>query len=283
MAAEGASPIIPPEAVDASALRECVPEDVSVEPRPGQPCRRCRKQVAAGAAVCPSCGARQPGEDGSARSPSKQAEDHSGDWSRLIVGYAVSLVVFVMSALVLRNASAVEEESTQLAALFVIDLVYSSVVLWCWLGLRPRRSPDRPQVPQWIVWPVSGAAMAVMLLVNRAYHEAMQSMGLEIIDLVPDGTQLWWWWMLTICVQPAVVEEMFFRSCTWKAMSPALGRHGVVIVSSVMFGMAHIGVPLSIPIITLLGVVLGYARAYSGGVVLPMLLHFVHNLVVISW
>ena len=50
-----------------------------------------------------------------------------------------------------------------------------------------------------------------------------------------------------------------------------------VFVSSVMFGVAHVGSPLSVPVLVLLGFMLGYLRVFSGGLLLPMLVHFAHN------
>jgi membrane protease YdiL (CAAX protease family) len=47
-----------------------------------------------------------------------------------------------------------------------------------------------------------------------------------------------------------------------------------------MFGLAHLGVPLSVPILILIGVMLGYARVLTGGVCIPILLHFIHNMLV---
>ncbi|HEV3257192.1 MAG TPA: CPBP family intramembrane glutamic endopeptidase [Gemmataceae bacterium] len=44
-----------------------------------------------------------------------------------------------------------------------------------------------------------------------------------------------------------------------------------------MFGMAHVGVPLSIPLLMVVGLFLGYVRTASRSLLLPMLMHFGHN------
>jgi membrane protease YdiL (CAAX protease family) len=85
-----------------------------------------------------------------------------------------------------------------------------------------------------------------------------------------------------ICVQPAIVEELFFRHLVLGVLRSNLGVHGAVFISSVMFALAHIGVPLSMPVLFVLGLGLGYARVASGGLLLPMAMHFVHNAVVIG-
>src|SRR5262249_55571120 len=86
--------------------------------------------------------------------------------------------------------------------------------------------------------------------------------------------------VVTVCLMPAVFEELFFRHLALGSLREHIGVHGSVWISSVMFGMAHIGATLSVPILILLGVYFGYARVVSGGLLLPMMLHFVHNAVI---
>ena len=54
-----------------------------------------------------------------------------------------------------------------------------------------------------------------------------------------------------------------------------------ILVTSVMFAVAHLHNPLGMPYLFIAGVVFGYARVY-GGLPLSMLMHFLHNLAVIS-
>jgi membrane protease YdiL (CAAX protease family) len=44
-----------------------------------------------------------------------------------------------------------------------------------------------------------------------------------------------------------------------------------------MFGLAHLGMPLSIPMLILVGLGFGYLRVGSRSIILPMILHFAHN------
>ena len=61
-----------------------------------------------------------------------------------------------------------------------------------------------------------------------------------------------------------------------------MGGNAVVWITAVMFAAAHVGVPLSMPVLFVLGVLLGYARLASGSIYLPMVLHFLHNAVVMA-
>ncbi len=60
-----------------------------------------------------------------------------------------------------------------------------------------------------------------------------------------------------------------------------MGLTAAVCVTSVMFGMAHSAVLLSIPILTVVGLGLGIVRVWSGSIILPMLLHALHNAAII--
>jgi membrane protease YdiL (CAAX protease family) len=87
--------------------------------------------------------------------------------------------------------------------------------------------------------------------------------------------------ILLVCAQPAIIEELFFRHLLLGHLRPHLGIHLGVLISSIVFGMAHLGGIIAWPILMLAGVMLGYARVYSGGLILPIILHFAHNFFVL--
>ena len=94
--------------------------------------------------------------------------------------------------------------------------------------------------------------------------------------------QVTWITVLLICVQPAIVEELFFRQMTLGVLRRSMNVHAAVWVTGAMFALAHLGNPLGMPYLFLAGGVFGYARAY-GGLPLAMLMHFVHNFAVIAY
>jgi uncharacterized protein len=248
-------------------------------------CPRCRQRVMVEQASCPHCGAvrRRPV---ATREAARQIDAEWKPWKILLIGYAASLLAFLMFALIVQNSPLLDldDDLTQLKTMYVVDVIYAAIVVTCFYALRTERAVEMtPKKRWWVVWPAAFAGLAVMLAANFSYHNLMEGMGLELIELIPEDTSYWWWWAATICVQPAIVEELFFRGCCWRVMTPVMGVHTTVLVSSIMFGMAHIGVPLSMPILAAVGLLLGYARAWSGSLWLPMILHFLHNLVVILW
>ncbi len=136
-----------------------------------------------------------------------------------------------------------------------------------------------------LTWVSSVPGFCVLLGINLGYHFALQALVKkdpndlkEVIELaLKDG----WWAILLVCVQPAVVEELFFRYVLLGQIRPHLGMHASVWLTAILFGMAHLGNIIGWPVLMLVGAGLGYARVYSGGLTLPILLHFCHNYAVL--
>jgi len=143
-----------------------------------------------------------------------------------------------------------------------------------------RRLSDVP--PAW-QWAAAVVGIGLVLAVNLTYHTALRGyLGVSrAVDPILAATGVTPLVLFTYCLEPALVEELFFRYLALDTLRGVMNVHAAVVVSSVMFGLAHIGVPLSIPMLALVGVALGYARVASGRLALPMLLHFIHNLVVV--
>jgi membrane protease YdiL (CAAX protease family) len=88
--------------------------------------------------------------------------------------------------------------------------------------------------------------------------------------------------VLLICVQPAIVEELFFRQMTLGVFRKSMNLHLAVWITAGLFAFAHLGQILAMPYLFLAGGLCGYARVY-GGLPLAMILHFLHNLVVVAY
>lgn len=88
------------------------------------------------------------------------------------------------------------------------------------------------------------------------------------------------WAVLSVCVQPGVIEELAFRGVIFSSLQRVLGDTETLFVTALMFAILHLSVP-SIPHLFFMGVVLGWLRLRSGSIVAGMLLHFTHNFLVI--
>jgi membrane protease YdiL (CAAX protease family) len=136
----------------------------------------------------------------------------------------------------------------------------------------------------WVIGPV--LVLPALLLVNVAYTLAVRRIvgtaewEIQVVRSLT-GNLLFW---ILLTVQPAIFEEWFFRYLALGAVYDALrgsGRkvamHLSVLLTAFMFAVAHIGQLVAVPYLLLMGVALGYLRLASGGLALPMLLHFLHN------
>lgn len=150
---------------------------------------------------------------------------------------------------------------------------------------RPERFP-----PAWhrgLTWLCSVPGFAVFLGINLAYSFTLREL---LKDFLPDDHEFVmlgldkdaWWAIVLICIHPAIAEELFFRHLMLGHLRSHMGLHGAVWVTAVLFGMAHLTNVGGWPVLIIVGAGLGYARVLSGGLLLPILLHFFHNLAVLA-
>ena len=177
-----------------------------------------------------------------------------------------------------------ETAEQKLAALVFIEGVFVAATGVAWWKTRQIAPPGAKQTTRVLAWLGAVPMLTVALGLNCGYHRILTHLFeipvgegyLESLESLPLT-------ILVICASPALVEELFFRGVAWKSLQLEMGTAGTLLVSSVMFSMAHIGVPLSMPGLFAVGIVLGCARYWSGGLILPMLLHFFHNLIVVLY
>jgi len=175
----------------------------------------------------------------------------------------------------------VERSRNQILIMEAVDTVLVGAAL-LWIG-RPAPLGRRSLARRLLVWLAAAPLLAMVLGLNIGYHWLLR----QFLSFPSEDTHEWLgreitgWIILAICIQPAVVEEFFFRYLALGSLRSVMGDHAAVWISAIMFGMAHIGMPLSIPVLMVVGLFLGYMRVASRSLVLPMLLHFGHNAVVV--
>jgi len=252
-------------------------------------CWRCELEVPAEQSVCPHCEAQLRSEE-TAASQGGYSKPRTDPFKVLMWSYALLLASTILLALSLGltiDDDAVFDDQlrtqalTQMFVAEVIDVVIVCVAMaMCYRVIRP---PSKGTENWLLAWLVFVPMLAVLLLINYQYHWLLREF--LHIPLIEDELTVNFGWLvfLVYCIQPAIVEEAYCRGLALGVLRNVLGRHWAVWISAIMFGLFHVGSPLSIPYLTLLGVYLGYARLMSGNLLLPVLLHFVHNLVVLLW
>ncbi len=137
--------------------------------------------------------------------------------------------------------------------------------------------------------PVAWAALALlvpMLYLNYGYHSwVVEQSGFRDVLLTDrlrelnlgSGTLLFLY-----CVLPAVTEEIAFRGLLQHWLQVALSPGRAVLFASLLFAVMHFSV-ISFPYLTLMGMLLGWAKLKTGSLYPSMLIHFLHNAIVLEF
>lgn len=87
--------------------------------------------------------------------------------------------------------------------------------------------------------------------------------------------------IIVLAFLPAVLEEYFFRAAMQTTMINLLrNRFLAILISSIIFSLIHFQLFSSVPRV-FLGLFLGYLYEFSKNILIPILFHFLNNLVVI--
>ena len=266
--------------------RAAGPKNLKTPEVPTRPCWRCGLSVGADLPTCPRCRARLAADMAPV---APRPRSRSRAVVVLLGVYLVTLLTSVAySATIdidrLRETPLTDEEVRDLLVKTAIVGAVDAVLVV--VGIAWARRPPPPRIG-WgrriAAWLVAGPVLAALLAANFAYIRMLkEALGLPTIEFgTAHRRDLLPWLLMIVCVQPAIVEEFFFRYLVLGHLRPVAGPHGAVFLAAVMFGLAHLFNPLGIPYLIVAGLVFGYARVFGRSLALPMILHFLHNAVVI--
>lgn len=256
-------------------------------------CWRCGKQFDATAIACPYCRARHAPRV-AFDSPLAVREtgvgvppiDPTSPAIRLIGYYAALLLMSIVFAAIVRVRFPAGEDLSPadqvwlMYATLVLEAVDTVIVIAAWSALRRPAVPENLRSPA-LAWTAAVPALTLLLALNFGYHWLLTQLvpSLDKPEQMLPGRE--WLYLISYGLQPAMVEEAFFRGLALDWFRTVTTTRAALIISSVMFGLCHIYAPISVPYLITAGIVFGAARLYSGGLLLPMILHFLHNFVVV--
>jgi membrane protease YdiL (CAAX protease family) len=256
-------------------------DEAAPEPAPAdapKPCWRCGLIPAPGAPVCPHCRARLgPDPVAVSRAPAAAASP----LLPVIAAYGIMLAISVVWGLVLHFDHRLTEDDvrTGTAVLEVLDTLLTVGLL---AAIGRQRLPAPTVGVRLLAWLTAPLALGFVLLVNATYrhllHEYLRAGAAAHLKPAEELTLVT---LLLGAVQPALVEELFFRYLALGALRTVTSTHAAVWVSAVMFALAHVYNLLGLPWLLVAGVVFGYWRVASGGLAVPILMHFTHNAVML--
>jgi hypothetical protein len=168
------------------------------------------------------------------------------------------------------------------------QLVYSGamsviVLIWCLVA-------HREVVPTLLRtastgWYVIGALSAIpTYILATVVVQGLVAMGVEKIGYIDMFVAEGYGMLLpvlVVCAQPAIFEELAFRGVIQSSLQQVLSGNEGIVVSALMFGIVHLSVP-SMPHLVTIGLVLGWLRVRTGSLYPGMVMHFVHNFLVVQ-
>ena len=249
-------------------------------------CWRCDYRDVPDRGRCQKCRARIADEDEDDGDPWRRRRprrtDDNGDprFGAVIVYFVLFLLVSIVWGWIVLLGDRDLGEDEILRGTAVVEAIDTVLVLLSLVavGRQPLGAVSvQGRVAAWL-WavPVLGLLLGLNFLYAEALRDFLRQQGLQ-----PPAMPLTGLTLLLVCVQPAVVEELFFRYVAFGSLSRVTGVHSTVLITAVMFAVAHIYNPLGMPYLFVAGVAFGYARVW-GGLALPMVMHFFHNLAVLA-
>jgi hypothetical protein len=249
------------------------------EPLPS-PCPRCGLSFKPGAKFCTSCGAAYGGSTAQILpnySIMRDLGDVERPIKRLIFFYVLWLATGVISFWIHR-------EGVWIAASLAIQLVDSGfTIVWLMTAARPLLALYRNILCGWTwyllavagAWPIAVLVSAFVYFINRTFSQEDTPLSAPYLD----AGFGWPIIILSICAQPAVIEEMAFRGIIQSSLASMMKARDAILVSAVAFSIMHFSLIMFVPFV-LLGCYLGWLRLKSGSLYPCMAAHFLHNLIV---
>jgi membrane protease YdiL (CAAX protease family) len=142
-------------------------------------------------------------------------------------------------------------------------------------GINWRGRNQRPVITGTATGLLVGGAFVLGALVAREIP-AVSALITRVLMFVHQGS---FWLVVVITVVNGAAEEVFFRG----ALYTALGRHHPVLISTILYTCATMasGNPMLAFAAIILGTVCALERRATGGVLAPVLTHFVWSLIMV--
>jgi len=133
---------------------------------------------------------------------------------------------------------------------------------------------------------VALAALVPLLLLNYGYHaffiKVLHAHGADSFDKLRDAGVTDGSLIVTFCLFPAILEEIAYRGLMQHWLQTAIAPWKALVVASFLFAATHLAI-LSLPYLFLVGLLLGWTKQRTGSLYPSMLIHFLHNFVVIEF
>ncbi len=163
-----------------------------------------------------------------------------------------------------------------LSALLVAKLLFKKFLPKANYDFPKRKAPKKP----WLyICGSIGTGYIVNILINFCFPKFVERFSTETHVSAETPIEIFCTYIL-FAFLPAIFEELIFRGVLFKHLLP-YGKHGAIIITSILFGLVHIDPPRVI-FATVFGILLAYCCEYTGSIVIPMVIHFINNAISVT-
>ena len=200
-----------------------------------------------------------------------------------IAGFMVLIVVAIQMVITSLPLALFPDANPFMLVLFPLILCYVIVLPILWLIVKksekPELMPEKHRIPpgKLAVWflaffGVSRLIMMITILIQGAilgegYMDPVTTLQLESPEMM----------FFTVAFVAPVAEELIYRGLLYRLLAPYGGKF-FILVSSLLFALFHMNIT-QIPFAFVLGLFFGYIMYRTGNVLIPMLMHFITNLI----
>ena len=155
------------------------------------------------------------------------------------------------------------------------------------LKLKGREIPKAIDLDKKVSWwnlgvvvLVSGLTITCFMLAMQGFSDIMIWLGYKQNGGTgPDGVGQYIMAVFTLCLLPAVVEELFFRGLILKGLMP-MGKGVAVVASAFLFSLFHFSLEQTVYQFAL-GIIFALVVLKTGNLLYGMILHFLNNFFVL--
>lgn len=89
--------------------------------------------------------------------------------------------------------------------------------------------------------------------------------------------------MLFVALAAGIGEELLFRGVIQAGLEDLIGPATALVVASLLFGLAHALTPAYFVLTCLMGLYLGWLYQATGNLLVPIMVHFLYDWIVLVW
>ena len=200
-----------------------------------------------------------------------------------IAGFMILIAVAIQKAIANLLHFLFPDANPFMAVLFPLILNYVIVLPILWLIVRksekPELMPEKHKIPpgKLVVWFLVffGVSRLILMattllqaaIVGEDYMDPVTTLQMESPEMM----------FFTVAFVAPIAEELIFRGFLYRLLAPYGGKF-FILVSALLFGFFHMNIT-QIPFAFVLGLFFGYTMYRTGNVLIPMLLHFITNVI----